>query len=118
MWLVILLPWFVIVYWYFCTMICPNCFDGISQNMIEKQSIEQKSILNKLYIRKNVFPKIRIVAMELILFISITMICNVCESLIYWGYNIKDIAIYISIINCACIFIVGTATIIYLNVKK
>ena len=118
MWLVILLPWFIIVFWYFCTMICPNCFDEISQNMIDKQSIEQKSILNKLYIRKNVFPKIKIVPMELIVFISITIICNVCESLIYWGYNIKDIAIYISIINCAGIFIVGTATIIYLNVKK
>lgn len=56
--------------------------------------------------------------MELILFISITVICNVCESIIYCGYDIKDIAIYISIINCAVIFVVGTATIIYLNLKK
>lgn len=65
--MIYLIIWLLFIHWYFCTMIFPNCFTNISEKNLKKEQISDNSKLNLLYLKKDVDPKLRLVALDAIL---------------------------------------------------
>lgn len=71
-----LLPWLVYLYCYSCTILHPKYFE-ISDKTFEKQSIPPGSILNKVYLNKKEFPKLKYFAIEALVFLALNILCTI-----------------------------------------
>ena len=110
--------WILFIFWYSCTIIFPNCFNNISDKKIEQERISDKSKLNFIYIKKDIFPKLRIIAITAIILFLMNAFFTIAWVLISFNLDNELIKKYCEIIYILLFIIVGTIPIIKLNLNN
>ena len=113
-----LLPWLICLCWYMCTILDPKCFGILSEKTLDKQSIPPGSILNKVYLNKKTSPKLKCVAIEALLFLALNILYTITNIILLCNLNASIILKYITLPYIGVWLIVGTITILILNIKK
>ncbi len=110
--------WILFIFWYSCTIIFPNCFYNVSDKKIEKERISDKSKLNFIYIKKDVSPKLKIIAITAILLFLMNAFFTIVWGLISFNLENELIKKYCEIIYILLFIIIGTIPIIKLNLNN
>lgn len=114
----LLLIWLEFLAYYLGAVVWPTNLNNCSRKTLDKQEIDDDSILRYIYINKKAHPKLKIIAYETI----VNFLLNVIVSIIIFalflnGFESKLLNI-ISLIYFLTFMFVETLTIIILNVKK
>ena len=114
-----LLPWLVYLYCYSCTILHPKYFE-MSDKTFEKQSIPTGSILNKVYLNKKEFPKLKCFAIEALVFLVLNILYTIINIilLLLCNIDVRIILKYITMPYSGIILIVTAMTILILMIKK
>lgn len=114
-----ILPWLICLYWYMCTILDPRCFGILSEKTLDKQSIPPGSILNKVYLDKKTFPKLKCVAIEALVFLVLNILYTIINIiLLLCNLDASIILKYITLPYTCVWLISGSITILILNIKK
>lgn len=114
-----LLPWLICLYWYMCTILDSKCFGILSEKTLDKQSIPPGSILNKVYLDKKTFPKLKCVAIEVLVFLVLNILYTIINIiLLLCNLDASIILKYITLPYTGVWLISGSITILILNIKK
>ena len=111
--------WLLLLFWYTCFIFFdPRNLYNMSPKTEESQKIKPNSILNIVYIRKSVTPKLKIIAIEtIILWIASIVMTSVIITLWSLGVDKKTMATVITSYAFTVLFMM-VITIAVLNLKK
>ena len=112
--------WLLLLFWYTCFIFFSptNVLYNMSPKTEESQKIQPNSILNIVYIRKSVTPKLKIIAIEtIILWIASIVMTSVIITLWSLGVNEKTIATVVTSYAFTVLFMM-IITIAVLSLKK
>ena len=110
--------WILFIFWYNCTIIFPNCFHNVREKKLEQERISDKSKLNFIYIKKDVYPKLKIIAITAILLFLMNVFFTIVWMLISSKLENELINKYCEIIYILLFIIIGTIPIINLNLNN
>ncbi len=115
-----LLPWLICLYWYMCsTILDSKCFGILSEKTLDKQSIPPGSILNKVYLDKKTFPKLKCVAIEALVFLVLNILYTIINIiLLLCNIDVRIILKYITLPYVGIYLIESGMTILILRMKK
>ena len=116
--MIYLIIWLLFIHRYFCTMIFPNCFTNISRKNLKKEQISDNSKLNLLYLKKDVDPKLRLVALDAILLFFMNLFFTIVWIFISQIINNDSIKKICEISYIFLFLIIGTIPIIKFNLNK
>lgn len=96
----------------------PNCFTNISKKNLKKEHISYNSKLNLLYLKKDVDPKLRLVALDAILLFFMNLFFTIVWIFISQIINNDSIKKICEISYIFLFLIIGTIPIIKFNLNK
>lgn len=100
-----------------CTILDSKYFE-MSDKTFEKQLIPPGSILNKVYLNKKEFPKLKCFAIEALVFLALNILCTIINIiLLLCNLDVRIILKY-SLIYSFIYVIVVDVTILILRMKK
>ena len=114
----ILLIWLEFLTYYICTVVWPTNLNNCSRKTLDKQEINDKSILKYIYINKKARPKLKIIAYETIVNFFLNVIISIIIFVFFLNGFELELLNRISLIYFLTFMFVETLTIIILNVKK
>lgn len=118
--MMLILIWILIMFFYICTILSPNCLHIHSYKLLYMQMIKKKSILNLFYFRKNTitYPRIKLISISLLVSLFLEFLSTVLFIFGKVNHSIEAIMNYVLFENLIFIFLINGLVILYLNIKE
>lgn len=115
---ILIIIWGLFLFWYVCTIISPNCLNNVSNEYLLKNEISKNSILNKIYINKRVFPRIKLIAITFFVLLIMNVMASIIFIVLFQIKSANSIIRMIAIVYILALMIIGTIPIVFLNMKR
>lgn len=114
----IIIIWMLLIFWYLCVIISPNCLNNVSKEYVNKNIIEEKQIIGKIYLNKNAFPKLKSMAITFIILLNMNIVDTIIVVILHMNSFDTTMINNFEIVYLIVFMVIATVPIIFANLKK